>query len=146
MFLPRSLSKSKFLTRVELMSLLQHSCRTSVTLVSLVSHLCYTCVASVALVLHSSRSCRTRLARVALVSLVSGTHIVNQTRSKVAFFYKSKIYLRCSIQRVNWKKRDGENIFFKASSQQILVNIKKLFMIQQSCLWTTFYLMDFMKR
>ena len=44
------------------------------------------------------------------------------------------------------ENQDGEHSFFKASSWKILVNIKKLFMFQQSCLWTTFYQMDFMKK
>ena len=66
MFLLVSLSKSKFSTRVALVSLVQHPCRTFVAFVLLVSHSCCTCVASVA-----------------LVSLVSGTRVVNQTRSSV---------------------------------------------------------------
>ena len=53
MFLPVSLSKSKFFTRVTLVG---RSCSTRVALVSLVSHLR-----------------RTRVASVELVSLVSGT-------------------------------------------------------------------------
>ena len=45
------------------------------------------------------------------------------------------LVVRCRKERVNWKKtEDGENLFFKASANlQILVNIKKLFMVQQSC-------------
>ena len=61
MFLPVSLSKSKIFTGVALVS---HSCRLYCTRVALVSH-----------------SCLTRVASVALVSLVSGTRVVNQTRS-----------------------------------------------------------------
>ena len=64
MFLPVSLSKSKFFTRVALVSFVYHSCCICVALVSLVSHSCRTRVASVALMLHSCRSCRTRVARV----------------------------------------------------------------------------------
>ena len=66
MFLHVSLSNSKF-------SLVSHSCRSCsarVALMSLVWQLCRTHVASVA-------SCCIRVARVALVSLVSGTRIVN---------------------------------------------------------------------
>ena len=51
-------------------SLVSHSCRTRVVRVALVS-----------LFSHSCRQCRTRVARVTLVSLVSGTRVVNQTRS-----------------------------------------------------------------
>ena len=64
-FLPVSLSKSKFFTCVAIMSFVQHSCCTRVALVSLMSH-----------------SCCTRVARDALALLVSGTRVVNQTRSK----------------------------------------------------------------
>ena len=67
MFLLLFLSKSKFFTRVALMSFVQHSCRirvVSVALVSLVSH-----------------SCRSSVASVALVLLMSGTLVVSQTRS-----------------------------------------------------------------
>ena len=67
MFLLVFLSKSKFFTRVTLMSFVQHQCRirvVSVALVSLVSHSCRSSVASVALVLHSCYSCRTRVAHV----------------------------------------------------------------------------------
>ena len=59
-------------TRVTLVSFLQHSCRTSVALVLLVSHSCRTIVA---FVLHLC------CIRVALVLLVSGTRVVNLTRS-----------------------------------------------------------------
>ena len=54
-----------------------HSCHTCVDRVALVSHLCCTCVAHVSLVLHLCRSCRISVARAALVSLVSGTCVVN---------------------------------------------------------------------
>ena len=67
MFLLVSLSKSKFFTRVALVSFVSHSCRSysaCVALVSLVSHSCRTRVVSVALVLHSCSSCRTRVAHV----------------------------------------------------------------------------------
>ena len=56
MFLLVSLSKSKFLTRVALVSLVQHSCRsclTRVASVTLLSHLCCSCRTSVARVWHS---------------------------------------------------------------------------------------------
>ena len=72
-------------------SLVSHPCRscsTHIALVShcvvrvaLVSHLFGIRVARVSLVLHSCCQCRIRVACVALVSLVSGTRVVNQTRS-----------------------------------------------------------------
>ena len=61
MFLPVSLSKSKLLTRVALVSFVSHSCSTRVARVSLLS-----------LMLHS---CCIFVSRVALVSLVSGTRV-----------------------------------------------------------------------
>ena len=64
-------------------SLVSHSCcscSTRVALVLFVQHSCRTCVA---LVSHSCHQCRTRVARFALVLLVSGTCVVNQTRSKI---------------------------------------------------------------
>ena len=68
MFLPVSLSKSTFFTRVALVSFLQHSCRTRVARVALVSHFCSTRVVHVSLVSHLCHQC---CARVAFVSLVS---------------------------------------------------------------------------
>ena len=67
MFLLVPLSKSKFFTCVTLVSFVQHSCRTRVVSVALVSHLC--------------SSCLTRVTSVTLLLLVSGTRVVNQTRS-----------------------------------------------------------------
>ena len=77
MFLLMSLSKSKFFTRVALVSFVQYSCRTCVVRVGS----CHTCVALVLLVSHSCCQCHTRVAFVSPVSLVSGTRVVNQTRS-----------------------------------------------------------------
>ena len=62
-------------------SLVSHSCRLCSTRVALVSHSCYSCITRVALVLIVSHSCLIRVDRVALVSFVSGTRVVNQTRS-----------------------------------------------------------------
>ena len=56
----------------------RRSCSTCVTLVSFVQHSCCTCVALVLLVSHSWRN---RVVSVAFVLLVSGTRVVNQTRS-----------------------------------------------------------------
>ena len=64
-----------------LMSYSCRSCSTHVALMSFVWHSCGTCVALVLLVSHSCRQCCTRVARVALVLLVSGTRVVNQPRS-----------------------------------------------------------------
>ena len=60
-----------------------HSCSTRAALVSFVQHSCYTCVAIVLLLYHS---CCTRVAHVPLVSLVSGTRVVNQTRLNLWVF------------------------------------------------------------
>ena len=68
-------------------SLVSHSCRFCNTRVALVLFMQHSCHARVELVLHSCcscRQCRTRVARLALVSLVSGTRVVNQTRSIIA--------------------------------------------------------------
>ena len=65
-----------------------HSCRTRVVRVAFVSHLCRQCSTRIALVSHSCRQCRTL---VAFVSLVSGSRVVNQTRS---FFYMLKIHAK----------------------------------------------------
>ena len=68
-------------------SLVSHSCRscsTRVALASFVQHSCCTCVALMLLVSHSCRQCCIHVARVALVSVVFGTHVVNQTRSSSA--------------------------------------------------------------
>ena len=51
-----------------------HSCRTCVICVALVLYSCHTCIALALLVLHS---CCIRVARVALVSLVSGIRFIN---------------------------------------------------------------------
>ena len=61
-----------------LVSHLCRSCRARVALVSSVQHSCRTRVTRVSVMLHSCCQCRTR---VALVWLVSGTCVVNQTRS-----------------------------------------------------------------
>ena len=62
-------------------SLVSHSCRSCSACVALVPHMCCSCSTRVALVTHSCRTCLTRVASVALVALVSGTRVVNQTRS-----------------------------------------------------------------
>ena len=83
------------LTRV---ALVLNSCLTRVASVAFVSHLCRQCRTRfphvwhscckldeifkiVSLLSHSCRQCRTRVAFVSLVSLVSGTRVVDQTRS-----------------------------------------------------------------
>ena len=64
--------------RVALVSFVQHSCRTRVVRATFVLHLRSTRVAFVSFVSHS---CGIRVTRIALVSLVSGTLVVNQTGS-----------------------------------------------------------------
>ena len=59
-------------------SIVLHSCHSCSTRVALMSHSCLTRVALVLLALHS---CCIHVTCVALVSLVSGTRVVNQTRS-----------------------------------------------------------------
>ena len=59
---------------------------------SFVSHSCRSCSTRVALVLHSCRQCRIRVARVAHCQLVSGTRIVNQTRSSCSLSLKQKCF------------------------------------------------------
>ena len=60
---------------------------------------------------------------------------------------KNSLIVWCREKRVNWKKtEDGGNLFFKALVNRFWLTSWKLFMVQQSCSWTTFYQMDFMKR
>ena len=91
MFLLVSLSKSKFFTRVALVSFVQrcvslasHSCRWFSNRVALVLHSCCSCLTLVALVLLVLHLCCIRVLRVTLVLLVSGTRVVNQNRSQCA--------------------------------------------------------------
>ena len=67
-------------------SLVLHSRRSFSTRVALVSHSCRSCLTCVALVSAVSHSCCICVARVTLVSLVSGTRVVNQTRSSENWF------------------------------------------------------------
>ena len=88
MFLLVSLQNQNF----SLVSHLCRSCSTHVAFVSLVQHSVCTCVALALLVLYS---CCIRVAYVALVSLVSGTRVVNQHRSKFRLiFAKCKLYIK----------------------------------------------------
>ena len=75
-----SLSKSKLFTRVALVSFVQHSCCTRVVRIALLFHSCCT---RVSLMLHLCHSHCTLVVRVALMSLVSGTRDIKQTRSYV---------------------------------------------------------------
>ena len=60
---------------------------------------------------------------------------------------KNSLIVWCREKRVNWKKtEDGGNLFFKALVNRFWLTSWKLFMVQQSCSWTIFYQMDFMKR
>ena len=54
-----------------------HSCCTRVVRVALVSHLCRTRIVCISLMLLLYCLCRISVARVAFVSLVSGTRVVN---------------------------------------------------------------------
>ena len=104
MFSLVSLSKSKFLTSVALLSFVEHSCHTRVVRVALVLHLCRTCVTRVSLVLVSCFSCCTRVVCVALVSLVSGTRVIKQTRSKSLKRYTS-------LPVVSFSSRELQELF-----------------------------------
>ena len=53
-------------------------------------------------------------------------------------FNESKKFLDCLIYRKE-KTEYGENVFFKAFA-------KYFWLTSKSCLWPTFYHMDFMKR
>ena len=53
-------------------------------------------------------------------------------------FYESKEFLDCLIYRKE-KTEYGENAFFKALA-------KYFWLTSKSCVWPTFYHMDFMKR
>ena len=75
-----------------------YQCRYQNQNFSLVSHSCRSCSTRVSLVSHSCRQCRTRVARVALVSLVSGTRVANQTRSN--FLCLSDFVIMISRKRI----------------------------------------------
>ena len=77
-----------FFTRVVQVAFVLHSCRSCSTRVALVLHPCCSCLTRVTLVLLVSHSCCTRVTHVALVLPVSGTRVVNQTRSKMSVEYK----------------------------------------------------------
>ena len=96
MFLLVWLSKSKFSTRVALMSFVQHSCLTCVTLVSLVSHPCCTRVARVSLVLHLCRSCHTRVDR----AWHSSCNLAQIVQNNV-LRYQKQVFNVLSLRRFN---------------------------------------------
>ena len=164
MFLLVSLSTSKFFTCVALTSFVQHSCRTCVALVllvsqschqcctrvafvSLVQYLCCTCVVLVSLASHSCRQCHICVARVALVSLVSGTRVVNQTRSSVLLVLRygtfhqpsTKMDYRQNKQSKQKQQKELPNtnlplrmpqfcqVFLQYMSFQLIVNITAYF-------------------
>ena len=110
MFLFVSLSKSKFVTRVTLVS---HSCRSCSTRVELVSHLCRSCLTCVALVSLVSHSCRIHVARVALVSLVCGARVVNQTRS----------FFQGLIQKITATTNKAKKIAFQTKGKSFFLHI-----------------------
>ena len=62
---------------------------------------------------------------------------------------KNSFVDRCREKRAIWKKREnGENIFLEVLANRFRLTSKLISRIkkQQSCLWPTFYQMDFMKR
>ena len=99
---------SKFFTRLSLVPFMQHSCRTRIVCVALVSHLCRARVARASSVLHLYCI---RVVRIALVSLVSGTHVVNQTRShKITLLHVIAFHLQKQPTRGVLRKRCSENM------------------------------------
>ena len=81
-------------------SLMSHSCLSCSTRVAFMSFVQYSCRTCVALVLLVSLSYCICVTRVTLVSLVSGTRVVNQTRSYVRFFcITSKNQFRKKIKK-----------------------------------------------
>ena len=65
---------------------------------------------------------------------------IRKSINKAMYFMKARnrLVFRCRKERVNWKNgEDGENLFLKALAKlQILVNIGKLFMVQQNGSWS----------
>ena len=72
-------------------------------------------------------------------STLNKAHVIEIIKACKFVFTKAKdsfVIQYTREERVNWqKKQDSEHLSFKASSWQILVDIKMLFMVQQSCYW-----------
>ena len=84
-------------------------------------------------------------------SALNGAHVIDITNTCTVALLKTKnpLILLYREERVNWKKtEDGENIFFKALVNRFRLTSKLIRHVkeQQSCLWQTFYQMDFVKR
>ena len=80
---------------------------------SLVWHSCRWCKTRVALVSHSCRSC---LTRVAFVSLVSGTRVVNQTRSAASDLFH-RFTQSIKFYRLQYQHRCLENVIHQIDSK-----------------------------
>ena len=134
MFSLLSLSKSKFLTRVALMSFVQHLCRTCV---ALLLHLCCFCLTRVALVSFVLHSFNTRAVCVALVLIVSGTRVVKQTGSyllvtKCLTLLFSKGY----FSYFRSVKTKVKQIFNKFVPLQILTHLKQRHILMRKNIYT----------
>ena len=89
-------------TRVVRLAIVLYSYRQCSTRVALTSHLCQSCLTHVALVSLVSHSCCIRVARVALLSLMSGTLVVNQTRSQTnVVFFLNQSFLSIHVNKVS---------------------------------------------
>ena len=77
-------------------------------------------------------------------------HVIEITKACTVAFMKARnsLVFRCKEELVNWKKitENGGKLFVKASNNRFLINMEMLLMVQQSCLWPTFYQLDFIKR
>ena len=101
-------SLSKFFTLLSLVLFVQHSCCTRIVCVALVSYLCCARVARVSI---ASYLCCIRVVRIALVSLVSGTRLVNQSRShKITLLHVIAFHLLKQPTRSVLRKRCSENM------------------------------------
>ena len=82
---------------------------------------------------------------------LNGVHAIEKIKVYTVAFMKARnpTVVRYREKCVNWKKtEDGEIVFFKALANRFWLTSKLIsrFKEQQSCLWPTFYQMDFMKK
>ena len=132
MFSLVSLSKSKFFTRVTLVSFVQHLCRTRVVHVELVQHLCRSrvnCVTLVSLVSHSYRS------RVVLVAFLS--HSCRLCRTRVV-----RVWHSCCKQT---RSKNGSVKYFNSEYEfhSLLNDNQFLLLLEFFCCLEAFILLNF---
>ena len=82
-----------------------------VALILLMQHSSLTCVAHVSLVSHSYQMCFTRVARVALVTLVSDTRVVKQTRSFQTIDKSQRLLYFCRTCYFKYNKHQSFETF-----------------------------------